>query len=237
MFKARNKPFVLVFWSRDPDGTQHNQGDSLNKSSPASTARPRSPPSTMPTTISRSCAQALDELGLAATHRHRHRRRPRLLDDLEGEQDQPGRARRTTRTCRRASCRPASSRIDLAKALGAAAVRSRRQKRARRRRQASEARQRPDRRRPGKARCRRRVQRRLGPRLHLPDKDRRLTAKVVDALLAQDYVSGLFVDDELGPFPGTLPLSAHQPEGRGRHAASVDRRQFPLLSPPAATSR
>lgn len=28
MFKGRNKPFVLVFWSRDPDGTQHNQGDS-----------------------------------------------------------------------------------------------------------------------------------------------------------------------------------------------------------------
>ena len=28
-FAARNKPFVLVFWSRDPDGTQHNQGDSL----------------------------------------------------------------------------------------------------------------------------------------------------------------------------------------------------------------
>src|SRR6185312_4152358 len=24
MFKARNKPFVLVFWSRDPDGSQHN---------------------------------------------------------------------------------------------------------------------------------------------------------------------------------------------------------------------
>ena len=30
MFKDRNKPFLLVFWSRDPDGTQHNQGDSLN---------------------------------------------------------------------------------------------------------------------------------------------------------------------------------------------------------------
>src|SRR6202035_5169247 len=30
MFKARNKPFVLVFWSRDPDGSQHNSGDSLN---------------------------------------------------------------------------------------------------------------------------------------------------------------------------------------------------------------
>src|SRR6516165_2864416 len=30
LFKERKKPFVLVFWSRDPDGTQHNQGDSLN---------------------------------------------------------------------------------------------------------------------------------------------------------------------------------------------------------------
>jgi opacity protein-like surface antigen len=29
-FKAAGKPFVMVFWSRDPDGTQHNQGDSLN---------------------------------------------------------------------------------------------------------------------------------------------------------------------------------------------------------------
>jgi hypothetical protein len=27
-FKAADKPFVLVYWSRDPDGTQHNQGDS-----------------------------------------------------------------------------------------------------------------------------------------------------------------------------------------------------------------
>src|ERR1700716_1794519 len=34
MFKARNKPFVLVFWSRDPDGTQHGHGDSLNSLTP-----------------------------------------------------------------------------------------------------------------------------------------------------------------------------------------------------------
>lgn len=33
-FKADGKPFVLVFWSRDPDGTQHNQGDSLNALTP-----------------------------------------------------------------------------------------------------------------------------------------------------------------------------------------------------------
>ena len=29
MLKAKNRPFVMVFWSRDPDGSQHNQGDSL----------------------------------------------------------------------------------------------------------------------------------------------------------------------------------------------------------------
>jgi arylsulfatase A-like enzyme len=33
-FKAQGKPFVMVFWSRDPDGTQHNQGDSLNALTP-----------------------------------------------------------------------------------------------------------------------------------------------------------------------------------------------------------
>jgi len=31
LFKQRQKPFVLVYWSRDPDGTQHNHGDSLNQ--------------------------------------------------------------------------------------------------------------------------------------------------------------------------------------------------------------
>jgi len=34
LFKQSGKPFVLLYWSRDPDGTQHNQGDSLNSLSP-----------------------------------------------------------------------------------------------------------------------------------------------------------------------------------------------------------
>jgi arylsulfatase A-like enzyme len=33
-FVRSGQPFVLLFWSRDPDGTQHNQGDSLNKLQP-----------------------------------------------------------------------------------------------------------------------------------------------------------------------------------------------------------
>ena len=34
LFNDRSKPFVIVYWSRDPDGTQHNQGDSLNSLTP-----------------------------------------------------------------------------------------------------------------------------------------------------------------------------------------------------------
>jgi hypothetical protein len=33
-FLKSGKSFVVVFWSRDPDGTQHNQGDSLNQLRP-----------------------------------------------------------------------------------------------------------------------------------------------------------------------------------------------------------
>ena len=29
-----DKPFVLLYWSRDPDGTQHNHGDSLGMLAP-----------------------------------------------------------------------------------------------------------------------------------------------------------------------------------------------------------
>ena len=33
-FAESGKPFVLLFWSRDPDGTQHDEGDSLQRLSP-----------------------------------------------------------------------------------------------------------------------------------------------------------------------------------------------------------
>ena len=89
MFKARNKPFVLVFWSRDPDGSQHNTGDSLNTITPGING-----PTSMAgiKNADNNLAQlrkALDDLGLAATTNIIDLRRSRLLDDLEGEQDQP----------------------------------------------------------------------------------------------------------------------------------------------------
>jgi hypothetical protein len=65
--------------------------------------------------------------------------------------------------------------------------------------------------------------------VYLPGNDRTLAAKVVAGLLAQDYVSGLFVNDELGTFAGTLPLSAIGLRGTARHACPCHRRQFQLI--------
>src|SRR6266516_6008173 len=43
--------------------------------------------------------------------------------------------------------------------------------------------------------------------IYLPNKDKKLAERTVKALLEQDYVSGIFVEDDLGRIPGTLPLS------------------------------
>jgi hypothetical protein len=43
--------------------------------------------------------------------------------------------------------------------------------------------------------------------IYLPNKDKKLAERTVRALLEQDYVSGIFVEDDFGKIPGTLPLS------------------------------
>ncbi len=50
--------------------------------------------------------------------------------------------------------------------------------------------------------------------------------RLVDKLLAFDYVTGVFVDDAYGPMPGTLPLSAigmtwREPRATARHRRGV----------------
>src|SRR5262249_33835506 len=50
--------------------------------------------------------------------------------------------------------------------------------------------------------------------IYLPSKDRRLAGRIVEALLAQGYTSGVFVDDDLGPLPGTRRASATTLLGR-----------------------
>jgi len=43
--------------------------------------------------------------------------------------------------------------------------------------------------------------------IYLPKLDKKLADRTIKALLEQDYVSGIFVDDKLGHFPGTLEMS------------------------------
>jgi len=57
---------------------------------------------------------------------------------------------------------------------------------------------------------------RIGPWSNLPNKDKKLADRTIKALLEQDYVSGLFVDDALGKFPGTLPMSQVNLKARPR---------------------
>jgi Type I phosphodiesterase / nucleotide pyrophosphatase len=47
--------------------------------------------------------------------------------------------------------------------------------------------------------------------IYIPDGDKAMAKRIVDALLTQDYVSGIFVDSKLGKFSGTdqLPLIRH----------------------------
>src|SRR5215831_841120 len=67
LFNARNRPFILVYWSRDPDGTQHNQGDSLNQLTPGiNGATSLAAIKNADDDLSR-IQKALADLGLAAT--------------------------------------------------------------------------------------------------------------------------------------------------------------------------
>jgi hypothetical protein len=206
MLKARNKPFVLVFWSRDPDGTQHNQGDSLLKVTPGING---------PTSLAAiknaddnlaELRQALDELGLAAT-----------TDIIVSADHGFSTISKESKTSAAAQAKyadvpagllpPGFVAIDLAKALAlsladpddknAPVAAGTYPKRGNGLIGADAAK-------PDVV-----VASNGGSDLvYVPGKNRALTEKVVAALLSQDYVSGLFVDDEIGAIPGTLPLSA-----------------------------
>jgi len=206
MFKARNRPFVLVFWSRDPDGTQHNQGDSLLKiepgiNGPTSLAAIKNADDNLA-----DLRRALDELGLSAntdiviSADHG-------FSTISKESKTSPAAQATYADVPEGLLPPGFVAIDLAKALTLplsdpddknAAVASGKYPKRGNGLIGSDA-MKPD----------VVVASNGGSDLvYVPGKDAALTARVVTALLAQDYVSGLFVDDDLGTFSGTLPLSS-----------------------------
>ena len=204
MFKARNKPFVLVFWSRDPDGSQHNTGDSLNTITPGING---------PTSLAgiknadNNLAQlrkALDDLGLAAT--------TNIIISSDHGFSTISKESKTSPSAKglrgHAEGFPADglSRHRSCQGAGPAAVRSQRQERA----VADNAHPKAGNGLLGKdpAKPDLVVATNGGSDLiYLPNKDRKLAGRTVKALLEQDYVSGIFVDDDLGRFPGALPMS------------------------------
>jgi arylsulfatase A-like enzyme len=210
MLKAKGTPFVLVFWSRDPDGSQHNQGDSLGQLTPGING---------PTSLAAiknadddlaKLRAAVRALGLEATT-------DIIVSADHGfstisKQSQTSAAATYSYADVPAKQLPAGFlALDLALALKLPVSDP----------DASNITVHPDfdQRHPSKGNGL------IGYDASKPDvvvasnggsdlvylpqsNAAELAPKVVAALLAEDYVSGVFVDDHLGTFPGTLPLSA-----------------------------
>jgi hypothetical protein len=205
MFKQRGKPFVLVFWSRDPDGSQHNTGDSLNSvipgiNGPTSLAGIKNADNNLA-----QLRKALNDLGLAGT--------TNIMIAADHGFSTISKESKTSPSARIAYDDTPKDflpmgfvAIDLARALNLPLFDPNNNNA----RVADNAHPRagngllgPD---PGKPDLV--VATNGGSDLiYLPNRNRKLARRTVNALLEQDYVSGIFVDDNVGRFPGTLPMS------------------------------
>jgi predicted AlkP superfamily pyrophosphatase or phosphodiesterase len=213
LFRERDKPFALVFWSRDPDGTQHYQGDSLNAlipgiNGPTSLAAIRNADDNLA-----RLRAALAELGLLES--------TDIVVVADHGFSTIAKDSRTSATVKTKFADTPEGRLplgflalDLAQALGLGLPLLD-----------------PD---DGYAAVPQGQHSKFGNGLiggdksapkvvvaanggsdliYLPDGDRELAKRVVDALLAQDYVSGIFIDTKLGKFAGTLSLDDIALEG------------------------
>ena len=205
-FKERNQPFALVYWSRDPDGTQHNQGDSLGKllpgiNGPTSFASIKNADDNLASLLA-----SLDALGLAGdtdvilTSDHG-------FSTISKESATSWSAKQSFTGVPAGQVPPGFVAIDLAHALGKTLYD-------------------PDKK--GVELTAGQIPSRgngliggdpMHPEvvvasnggsdlIYIPSGDKQIAQLVVAALAKEDYTSGLFVDDALGAIPGTLPLSA-----------------------------
>jgi len=212
LFKARAKPFVLVYWSRDPDGSQHNNGDSFQRlqpgiSGPTSLAGIRNADGNL-----RRLREALSALGLAATTNvivaadHG-------FSTVSRESGTSPSARRRYADVVAGHLPPGFLSIDIADALGLPLWDPNQKNR---RVMAGEHT-------IGNALIGNDPQ---APEvivaadgglglIYLPAAGAgTLARRIATALMAQDYVSGVFVGDALGSPAGTLPMSAIRFVGR-----------------------
>jgi len=205
LFKERDKPFILVFWSRDPDGTQHYQGDSLNSlvpgiNGPTSLAAIRNADDDLA-----RIRDGLRALGLLET--------TDIITIADHGFSTIAKASATSSTINTKFADTPERQLplgflalDLAHALNLPLTDP------------------YDNYRPvGEGRHPKFGNGLIGgdkdhPKvvvaanggsdlIYLPDGDKDLAKRIVDTLLAQDYTSGIFVDAKLGKFPGTLTLN------------------------------
>jgi len=205
-FKASGKPFVIVFWSRDPDGTQHAQGDSLNTltpgiNGPTSMAGIRNASDDLQHLRDALAALGLDQdtdVFVTADHG---------FSTTSKQSQTSAAARLSFRDVPKGLLPPGFFAIDLAKALNLPLHNGNGLD--------VELSEGFHPRGSGQA---------LGPdpanplvtiaanggmeELWLGGQDRAaLASRIVAALTAEDYVSAIFVDDDLGHIPGALPSS------------------------------
>jgi hypothetical protein len=211
LFKERDKPFILVFWSRDPDGTQHYQGDSLNSlvpgiNGPTSLAAIRNADDDLA-----RIRTALRELGLLDT--------TDIITVADHGFSTISKESRTSSTVKTKFPDTPERHLplgfvalDLAHALNTPLIDPNDDYKT-----IADGRHTKfgngliggDRYNPKVV-----VAANGGSDLiYLPDGDQAMAKRVIDALLAQDYVSGIFVDTKLGKFPGTLTLDDIALEG------------------------
>lgn len=206
LFKERAKPFMMVFWSRDPDGTQHNQGDSLNRlvpgiNGPTTLAAIRNADHDLAELLATLQALGLDrttDVIVTADHG---------FSTISKESATSFAATQSYKDTPPGLLPSGFLAIDLAHGLdmpmldpemkyalveaGSHSFRG-------------NALVGGDKDHPKVV-----VAANGGSDLvYLPEADRDLARRIVAILSEQDYVSGLFVSDDLGSIPGTLPISA-----------------------------
>jgi Type I phosphodiesterase / nucleotide pyrophosphatase len=212
--KATGKPFMLVYWSSDPDGTLHSQLDSENELTPGING---------PTSLAAikvaddnlaAIMAALKDLGLESTS-NVFVTADHGFSTISKQSTTSPAARLTYPGVPTGQLPPGFVAIDLAEVLGlplhepfakGPAIDYNAGKHPRR----ASALLGQDPSKPDIA-----IAANGGADLiYLPQPNaNELALKVVNALLAQDYVSGIFVDDALGALPGTLPLSTLRLKG------------------------
>ncbi len=207
-FKETGKPFILVYWSLDPDGTQHAQTDSIDKlvpgiNGPTSLAAVRNADENLGAILAK-----LKELGLDATT-NVFVTADHGFTTISKESNTSPAAKLSYPEVPPGQLPPGFLAIDLAEALGlplfepfATGPRIEYKEGKYPRRSNAFVGNNPAK--PDVV-----IAANGGADLiYLPQNNaRELAARVVKSLLAQDYVSGIFVDPALGDIPGALPLN------------------------------